>query len=305
MQRYYKLFASIGIIIFIYLLLNIDLKILLTCFKKVNIFYFFISLLFIIPTIFVKSVKWLLIVEKEDRISLGRAIVAWIAGFGAGLITPGRVGDFLRAKFLKSKIGKGLLTVFIDRVNDVFVLFLFGIFGVFTLFSNFFNLGYLFILFFVLFLIGIFVLKTEKLIRKIGKPIYRFFIPKKFKEKIGENFNIFYRNLKKLEKRKIFLNFLLTILTWFICFIQYFFLSLAFGLNLSYFSICLITPILLLVQLIPISISGIGTREGTSVLLLSNFGIPPELAIAFSLGILIEDYILGGIGLVCWFKIKE
>ncbi len=307
MKNYFRLFGLIGIGIFIYLLLNIDLKSLLTCFKEANILYFLISLLFIIPTIFVKSIKWLLIVSKADRIPLPKAIIAWVAGFGAGLVTPGRIGDFFRAKFLKVRLGKSLLTVLIDRLNDVLVLFLLGIFSVFILFSkknSLFNLSYLFILFFILFLISILVLRNKKLIRKIAKPFYKYFIPEKFKKSIGENFNIFYRNFEKLEKRKILGNFLLTILAWFVIFLQYWFLSFAFGLNLSYFSICLITPILLLVQLIPISISGIGTREATSVLLLSIFGISPELAIAFSLGILIEDYILGFAGLLLWVRIK-
>ncbi len=307
MKNYFRLFGLIGIIIFIYLLLNINLSLFINYFKTINLSYFIISILFVLPAIFVKSIKWLLIVDKKDRIPLPKAIIAWVAGFGAGLITPGKVGDFLRAKFLNGKLGKSLLTVFVDRINDILVLFLLGIFSVFILFSNknsLFNLSYLFILFFILFLILVLVLRNKKLIRKIAKPFYKYFIPEKFKESVGENFNIFYRNFEKLEKRKILGNFLLTILAWFVIFLQYWFLSFAFGLNLSYFSTCLITPILLLAQLIPISISGIGTREATSVLLLSSFGISPELAIAFSLGILIEDYILGGFGLAVWLTTK-
>ncbi len=307
MESYSKLFGIIGIAIFIYLLFNIDIPTLLYSFKSIDYFYFFISLLFISLAVVLKSVKWLLIVSKEDRINLREGIFAWMAGFGAGLVTPGRIGDFFRAKFLKVRLGKSLLTVLIDRINDVLALFLLGIFSVFILFSRktpLFNLRYLFILFFILFLILILVLRNKKLIRKIAKPFYKYFIPEKFKKSIGENFNIFYRNFRKLEKRKILINFLLTILAWFICFIQYWFLSFALGLNLSYFSVCFIAPILLLAQLIPISISGIGTREAASVLLLSTFGISPELAIAFSLGILIEDYILGGIGLMFWLKFK-
>ncbi len=164
MKNYFRLFGLIGIGIFIYLLLNIDLKSLLTYFKEANILYFLISLLFIIPTIFVKGIKWLMIIDKEDRIPLPKAIIAWVAGFGAGLITPGRVGDFLRAKFLKVRLGKSLLTVLIDRLNDVLVLFLLGIFSVFILFSkknSLFNLSYLFILFFILFLILILVLRNK------------------------------------------------------------------------------------------------------------------------------------------------
>ncbi len=86
---------------------------------------------FIIPSITLKSFKWLLVVEEKNRISLKNAVIARIAGFSAGVVTPGRAGDFLRAKFLKVRLGKSLLTVFVDRINDVLVLFLLGIFSVF------------------------------------------------------------------------------------------------------------------------------------------------------------------------------
>ena len=284
----------------------INLNLLLDSFKSMNYAYFLISLLFIIPAVFVKVIKWVLLVDKKDKISLSEGIFAWVAGFGVGMLTPGKLGDFTRAKFLKSKPGKSFLTVLVDRLNDVF-LFILGIFAVFILFSNktpLSNLNYLFLLFFAFFLIGISFLRNEKLIKKIGMPFYKVLVPEKFKGVAGENINEFYRNFENLDKNKVFVNFLLTVLAWFGCFAQYWFLSLSFGLNLSYFSICLITPILILVQLIPISISGIGAREAAAVLLLSTFGIAPELAIAFSLGIMIEDYILGGIGLLCWLKVK-
>ena len=99
-------------------------------------------------------------------------------------------------------------------------------------------------------------------------------------------------------------HFILTVLAWSVCFIQYYFLALALGLNLNYFSIFFVVPILFLVSLIPISISGIGTRDAAAILVLSSFGISPELAIAFSLGILIENYILAVFGFVIWLRMK-
>lgn len=307
MKNPLRLFALIGIFIFIYLLSTINLSILADSFRAINPFYLILSLLAIIPAVLIKSFKWLILLDKEDRIPLGKAVFAWVAGFGAGIITPAKAGDFFRAKFIKARFGKSVLSVLVDRLSDVFSLFILGIFSVFILFSNdskFLNLNYLFLLFFILFIIGILFLKNEKLVLKFGRPFYRVFIPEKFKKTIGENFSIFYRNFEKLEKKKIGANLILTFLSWFIVFLQYWFLSVSFGMNLSYFIIALISPILILVQLIPISISGIGTREAASILLLSGFGIAPEQAIAFSIGILLEDFIIGGIGLLLLIKSK-
>lgn len=303
----YRWFGIIGIGIFAYLLLNIDLQYLASQFKNINLPLFSLSLMLAIPCIFVKAFKWLLLVEPKERIPVPKAMLAWIVGFGYGLITPARLGDFLRAKFLKIKLSNGLPTVLVDRLNDVLALFIFGILCVFVVVSRavyLLNLAYLFIFFFVLFLIGIFVLRNRTFVVQIGKPFYKFFVPRKFKKFVGKNFDEFYGVLEKMNRRAIILNFVFTISAWLISFAQYWLLALAFGLDLSYLAVCLVSPILLLVQLIPISISGIGTREAASVLLLKLFGIKPELAILFSLGILIEDYILGGFGLAIGFKVK-
>ncbi|MCK4730470.1 MAG: flippase-like domain-containing protein [Candidatus Aenigmarchaeota archaeon] len=307
MKNYFRLIGLIGIGIFIYLMSTINLNLLLDSFKSMNYTYLLISILFIVPEVIINTAKWLVVIDKKDRLSLPKGIFAWVAGYGIGMLTPGKLGEFTKVKFLKSKPGKSFLTILVDRLNDIFVLFILGIFAVFSLFLNKTHLSYLsylFLAFFVLFIIGIFFLRNEKLIKKIGMPFYKLLVPKKYKSFAGENINIFYKNIEKMNKKNIFINFLLTVLVWFVCFAQHWFLSLSLGLNLSYFSICLIAPILILVQLIPISISGIGTREAAAVLLLSTFGISPELAIAFSLGILIEEYILGGIGLLCWLKVK-
>lgn len=307
MRRYSRFFGLIGIVILIYLFLNIDLSLLLVSFKNINLSLFLISLLMIPVSVSVKSFKWLFLVERKDKIPFKKAMGGWIAGFGFGVITPARAGDFLRAKFLKTKLGKSLLTVLIDRLNDVFALFILGIVSVIVLFSRKvppLNLSYLFALFFVVFLAGIFLIRKERLIKKLGRPLYRYFVPKKYKQEIGETFKHFYKNLEKIQRKKVLVNFLLTFLAWSLIFVQYWFLSLALGLGLNLIAIALVTPILLLVQLIPISISGLGTREAAAVIFLGIFGISPELAIALSLGILIEDYILGGIGLLIWLKEK-
>jgi len=303
----YRWFGIIGIAIFAYLLLNINLQYLASQFKNINLPLFFISLILAIPCILVKALKWLLLVEAKDRISVQKAMLAWVVGFGYGLITPARLGDFLRAKFLKIKLSKSLPTVLVDRLNDVLALFIFGILCVFVVLSKeiyLSNLAYLFVFFFILFLIGIFILRNRNFVVQIGRPFYKFFVPKKFKKFVGKNFDEFYGVLEKMNRKAIILNFIFTVLAWLISFAQYWLLALALGLDLNYLAICLVSPILLLVQLIPISISGIGTREAASVLLLGLFGITPELAILFSLGILIEDYILGGFGLAIGLKVK-
>lgn len=303
MKKYTQFFGLIGLVIFAYLLSTINLGFLIQSFRNINLYFFSISLLFIVPCVSTKTIKWLFLLEKEDRIPFRKAAFAWAAGFGSGLITPAKAGDFIRAKFLKTKFGKGLLTVLIDRINDVSMLFALGIISFFLLFSKTFqDTGYLFMLFFVIFLLGILVIRNKNIVEKIGKPFFEKLLPRKYKREVGTTFKHFYRNFEKIERKKVLSNLLLTILAWSLIFVQYWFLSLALDLGLNLVAIAMVTPVLLLVQLIPISVSGVGTREAAAVLLLGTFGVAPELAIAFSLGILIEDYLLGLAGLLYLVK---
>ena len=57
--------------------------------------------------------------------------------------------------------------------------------------------------------------------------------------------------------------------------------------------------------IIPISIGGLGIREGTLVLLLSGFGVDPEVAFAISLvGYFLTNLIPGIMGWLISIKLK-
>ncbi|MCH8304768.1 MAG: flippase-like domain-containing protein, partial [Candidatus Marinimicrobia bacterium] len=56
--------------------------------------------------------------------------------------------------------------------------------------------------------------------------------------------------------------------------------------NIDFISFSLILSIAALMTLLPVSISGIGTRDVALVVLLKPFGISAEEAVAFSLSIL-------------------
>ena len=62
----------------------------------------------------------------------------------------------------------------------------------------------------------------------------------------------------------------------------YFFISQALGMSIDYSKFYLIVPVAIFVMLIPISINGIGLREGVFIFLLGAFGIDTEMALAFS-----------------------
>jgi uncharacterized protein (TIRG00374 family) len=90
--------------------------------------------------------------------------------------------------------------------------------------------------------------------------------------------------------------FLLSCLIHIFGIISYYLICVALGLNLSFVSIGWIRSAVILATMIPVSISGIGLREGAMVLLLSIYNIQADDALAFSF--IIFSVTVLGIGII-------
>jgi glycosyltransferase 2 family protein len=82
-------------------------------------------------------------------------------------------------------------------------------------------------------------------------------------------------------------------------------LASGMGLNIPFFTFVVFLPVIFLVTLIPVSISGIGLREGAFVLLFGIIGLAPDKAMTLSL-IWFISVILGSLwGLVEYLRFKH
>ncbi len=83
----------------------------------------------------------------------------------------------------------------------------------------------------------------------------------------------------------------------------YYLTALGLGLKIPLFATVWISAMVVLIQHIPGSISGLGLREGALVLLLPIYGVTPPQAMAFSLisfGYVLAMGLLGGL-----FEVNE
>ena len=305
-----KFFPAIGIILFIYIISKIDLAAVAQNFLNIDLRFLALAFVLTIPSLLIKTLKWKQLVNPFNvELSMKEGISAWLAGFFIGLITPGRVGDLARAFYLKEKmkIGSALTTVVIDRVLDIFVLMALSVLGVFFIITNFHIDGKIIqIIFgtFVLVIIAAIVFFQKKYASALLKPLFNIFVPEKYKERLKSSYQDFYDGITTLKANKgaIAKAAMLSVIAWIITFTNYFVLSLAIGLNVEYFFILMIMPIVLLVEILPISFSGIGTRDATLILFFAIIGLSANSAVALSLTILIFNYIYSLAGLTVWLK---
>lgn len=80
----------------------------------------------------------------------------------------------------------------------------------------------------------------------------------------------------------------------------------ALGLPVDYLQLALVVPVALVLLMIPITINGIGLREGVFVFLLARYGIDSADAVAFSLLIYLQTVLQGLLGgLVFLFRSEK
>ncbi len=298
-----RFFPVVGIVIFIYLLMNIDLQKTLDILSKSNLLLVVLTVMTLPITISLKALKWKILVNLYDkRYPLKECIKAWLMGFSMSIVTPGRVGDISRAYYIKDRIGvgKGLTTVIIDRVIDIAILFSLAVLGFLsfvTFFTEYSNLFLTVSVLFFIFILAVVVFTKKKLMKMIFKPVFYRIAPKKHRSAIKMTFDEFYTGLHSVRKgkRNVILSIMIGVLVWIISMIQYYLLAMAIGLSVPFLFLLSIIPIISLLDMLPISFSGIGTRDAAMILFFSFISIGKEYAISLSLLILLFGYVMIGL----------
>lgn len=307
-----KIFSLIGIVLFIIILARLDLARLAGIISNTSLPLLLAAILVNCLALVFKVCKWKLIVKSQkQKLGLLPAIKYWLIGFGFSAITPGRIGDALRAYYLKKEnysLGKALSTVAIDRLIDIILLFVIAIIAI-IYFSAALGIEIMSNLFIALLFIALLALTclfwNKKLMKLALKPLYRVFVPEKFKEKMQVYFNEFYEGLSAFQKNKSLFaaSILAGLVGWAISFVFVYLLALSVNINISFWYIALLSPVISLLDILPISISGLGTREAAVIFLLSLKGILPEQALAFSLLYFFIGYVLYALaGALLWIK---
>jgi uncharacterized protein (TIRG00374 family) len=297
-----KYLGLAGIILFVYIISKINLNQVINILSSANPFFIALSIVPLFFVIVLRSLRWKVIINATGfDISLKDCFLIWLKGYFLGGVTPGRVGDLFRAKFLTDKIGislgKSLMTAVVDRVFDILVIFGLSALGILMILQLFdrevFSLCNLFILL-VVFGLCLYILTIRKLTAKILSPLFNLFVPSKFKEKAKINFDEFYKGLDLLKESEyhLVISILAGVLSWLVAGIGCYLIALSLGLNITYWYVLVSVAISSLIALLPISISGLGTREATFIFLFSIINIVPEEAVSFSLLILAWNLLL-------------
>lgn len=304
--RYIGIGAFIGLFICILILLKIDLIKTVDILLNLNVYYLAAALAAMIPYFFIINCRWNMIMKTQGiEYSFKDSLIMYAIGFSAGVITPGKFGEFIKVFYLKNDghpVGKSFLVTLLDRLFDLIVLIIVAYFSLFLFIQIFEKQIFISSLLLVLIVSLIAILKYKKAVAKnLLEHVYQLLIPQKIKRNNRANFHDFYTDFQLPNYSQLFSITSLSIIVAIISFISAHLLALSLGINISFLNLVACYSIATLAALIPISIYGIGVRDISLITLFSYIGLSNESAIAFSTLLLITYIISGLICALAWF----
>ncbi len=239
---------------------------------------------------FVSSFRWKLLLPEKFKI--GRLFSLYMIGAFFSNFLPSLVGgDAVKAYYLNKdakKISLTLASIFMDRYIGFASLMTIGILVFPFVMGYFSNSVYKWIMpsMFTAFVIGSFIF---------------------FGLRLGRRFRViseFYEYFSLLRNRKdiIIKAFLVSCLNQFINFSKVIILAFAMGENIPIPLLFVFLPIVITITTLPVSISGLGVREGSFVLLLGIIGIKPEVATSLSLAWFFSIFVGSLPGLIVYIR---
>ncbi len=260
--------------------------------KRIHLPLFFSASLLNIIAIFISSIRWRLLLSRD--FSLKRLFSLYMIGSFFNTILPGTTGgDAVKLYYLykdtkSSNIALG--SIFMDRFVGFISMLILGMISFSIGIGKLIGTGMewfipVVILLFVIMSFLFFGLRLGKRFSNIAK--------------FYEYFHFYIKQYKVILK-----TILLSLIMQFTIIVSVYIITISLVAKFNFIDLLIFLPIISIISAVPISISGLGVREGAFVLLFGMVGIKSEVAMTVSFCWFLSTVIAGSIGLYYYFKYK-
>ncbi|MCD4788867.1 MAG: flippase-like domain-containing protein [Bacteroidales bacterium] len=258
-----------GIVIFIIVILNVDLHAIWQNIKKVNPGYLALALLFQIVLLIVKGIRWHILNDgRRNKNAFFQSMGEFLESYAIGVITPGRLGELLKAGYQKKKeniIGSGI-RVLAERGLDVgFFVF---VAGSAIMWGNLINIESVW---------GIVIIITGILITGIAVLLISSRVIIDWIEKLSKKISITWKKRKATDTVFILI---LSLISNISAFISCYLLVIGIKIKMTLLVASGGVAIAGLLNMLPITVMGLGTRELTFLYVFDEFQEAQILALS-------------------------
>jgi glycosyltransferase 2 family protein len=255
----------------------------------------------------VKAVRWFALLRLGGvRYPLGRTLAAYQASAFLAFVTPGRVGDVAKAAYLKRDLGTpwptGLASTLADRLLDLAALAaLAAVAAAVAAPAGAFRAAL--VAGCVAIACAALASAWPPLQRAALVGLARLPLEGAFSDRLRAAAGRMGDELARLWSKHLAALALLSALAFGSLFAGAFALARGLGLPIDFATTAYVVAASSVVALLPISVSGIGTRDAALVLLLAPHGVPAERALSFSLAYFACSLVFSnGIGAFGWLR---
>lgn len=272
----FMLLRLLGIALFVYILSSVDLDALWQHLGKVSRDFLLLGILFQVVLLFLKAIRWHVLNNgSTQRQDIFRSFGEFFESYAYGVITPGRLGELVKAGHAreKNKVMETGIRVAVERGFDLGIFVMIAGAALYFIFEEK-AAGIIALLTFLagfgVFLLAIVLMRSASATRVIEKIANR--IPF-LKLQLSLNFR----------RRKGHIRFwviLLSLASNLSYFISCYFLAQGLSFEQSFMYISGAVAMAGLLNMLPVTVMGLGTREGVFLLLFKPLAEP--LILAFS-----------------------
>lgn len=243
----------------------------LSIIRSINPLFFLAASLIYILAQLVSAFRWKLLLA--EAFSIRRLFSLYMIGAFFSSFLPGIIGgDAVKAYYLNKdakKLSLTLASIFMDRYIGYTALMIIGI-ASFPFALRYFGTSesiWIIPVIFIAFVVGSFL-------------FFGLRVGRRFKG-VADFYDYFSR--MKTKKDAVMKAFLLSLIIQLLNFAMIIVLAFGVGKNIPILVLCVVLPIVVTVTSIPISVSGLGVREGAFMILLGLIGISPGVSTSLSL----------------------
>jgi glycosyltransferase 2 family protein len=314
MRRLSSYAFLLGLILFgVILLKMVDLSEAWRLLRSANSFWVAASFLFLIPEIVFKGRRLSAMAQTfHSPLTAKQGTWLYLAGQPLSSVTPSKLGDIVRVVGIHRwgvlRIHSAFAIHAADKIYDILTLGLLAAIGLITLIAqNQYQASALAALLGIALGILLMVLFLHpQWMQRVIKPVLLFLAPKRLAEQVRAQGREIYKDLLALFQPlgRVLFPSLLSAGAWGSLLVRAYFCALALGLPISFTHIALRLPIVIVLEFLPISILGFGTREAALFLFFSSSQVDKSSLLSFSMMLLVIGQLtVGLVGIPFFMKL--
>lgn len=294
--------------LFFLVLRQVDLHKSLLMLQQADLKLCLLAFLSFMAMVYLKGIRWSFLLKMQGHsYSVWNCFLIYMGTLTLGSVTPGRAGDFAKVFYLKQDlnipIGRGITSVLVDRVFDLYLLLILGCLGLMTypMPPNPALIHSVWAFFGLLILVSLLAFN-----RQIGEALMQIVFQKvmgsRMKEKSQQSFKEFHEGMESFYKPALIVPVLLSLAAYVIFFFGCQALATSLGMSISVLYIAFCISVVNITSLV--TFLGMGAREETLIILLGLLSYSKDQAFDYSLLLLIVGTIfISIVGLLCfWAK---